>query len=52
MRDELHQSERLANTKAKELKTIQQRSYVLLKILNSGKCFVYLNNLLAKSIGE
>jgi hypothetical protein len=50
MRDQLHQSERQES--ASGFKTVRPRAFVLLKILNSGKCFVFLNHLLAKSIGE
>lgn len=49
MKDEFHEKERTENPG--DLPVIEKRSFVLLKILNSGKCYCFLNNNLSKPQG-
>jgi hypothetical protein len=46
MKDDLHEKERQENLEA--FPVIEKRTFVLLKILNSGKCYCFLNNNLSK----
>jgi hypothetical protein len=49
MKDELHEKERTENKE--EYPIIEKRNFVLLKILNSGKCYCFLNTNLSKPQG-